>query len=69
LTTGIDVDGYPGLGSCAHSASPSDATLNCILKGRATWWLLAEQAGWHDGVLFSDGFETGDVTRWSDSWP
>lgn len=35
LTTGIGVDGYNGLGSCAHSASPSAATLNCVLKARA----------------------------------
>ncbi|UCH94791.1 MAG: hypothetical protein JSV88_31650 [Candidatus Aminicenantes bacterium] len=28
-------------GSCAHSRR-----LNCILKGRATWWLMARIAGW-----------------------
>jgi len=29
-------------GSCAHSR-----TLNCILKARATWWLMARIAGWN----------------------
>ncbi len=35
-----------GLGSCAHSSSPRDATLNCILKGEAAWTLFARMAGY-----------------------
>jgi hypothetical protein len=32
-------------GSCAHSRR-----LNCILKGRAFWWMMARVAGWEGGA-------------------
>jgi len=31
--------------SCAHSKS-----LNCILKGKAFWWMLARLAGWNPQI-------------------
>ena len=35
--------------SCAHSQP-----LNCNLKGRAFWWMLAEMAGWKQSIFISE---------------
>ena len=45
LTTGNGVAGYGGCSDCAHSGSAgSGETINCVLKGCAVWWMMAELA-------------------------
>jgi hypothetical protein len=53
--------------SCAHSES-----LNCDLKGRAFWWMMARLAGWNDfHYVFSghdfDGDGSSEIAVWRPS--
>ena len=65
LTTGDGVDEYYGCGHCAHSGSARDRnTINCVLKGRATWWMLASLAGWNGEQEIYDGMIYVNTSGW-----
>jgi len=51
---------HPGSDLCASCSCAHSRTLNCNLKGRAFWWMMARLAGW-SGSAFSVSL-TPDVT-------
>lgn len=60
---------HPGSDLCAHCSCAHSKPLNCNMKGRAFWWMMAKLAGWNGSIGRLDidreirDFKGGTVTE------
>jgi hypothetical protein len=53
---------HPGNELCASCSCAHSQSLNCNVKARAFWWMMARLAGWN-GITVGDADHDGDVDQ------